>query len=59
MGQYHTVEMRQALPSYYRISLAGSHTAHATKEEAVEETNRMMDVYAHLRKILCTARDQG
>src|SRR6187200_2337609 len=32
--------------TYCRISLAGGHTAHATAEDAIEETKRMLEVYA-------------
>ena len=29
-----------------RVSLAGRHTAHATKEEAIAETEQMLHIYA-------------
>jgi prolyl-tRNA synthetase len=32
------------------------HTAHATKEEAEEETRRMLDVYARFAEDICLCR---
>jgi prolyl-tRNA synthetase len=41
MGNAHEV-----VPTHYRIFMQEGHTAHATEQEAIDETLQMLDVYA-------------